>query len=180
MNTEKFWSMIEEARQQSRREIETQLELLKGALADLSKESIQEFDRILWMMMARAYRADLWEAASLVACGCSDDGFHEFQGWLIAQGQAIYESVLENPENLSDFVDKKQRFNIFEGRMTSIAEEAYESKTGQLIPESGYREKVTLVGRPLTPENERGAKFPRIVAKFGSCDDENFAAFGLG
>lgn len=175
MNTETFWSMIEAARQQSKGNIEIQHELLIDALSRLIPADIQEFDRILWMMMARAYRADLWEAASLIACGCTDDGFHEFQGWLIAQGQAIYEKVLDNPDNLSEIVDKKQRFNIFDGGMTSIADETYEQKTGEFLPESGYREKVVLVGGSLIPENERPAKFPRIIAKLGKChDDELF------
>lgn len=172
MNIETFWSMIDEARQLSRGNIEIQHESLIEALLQLSARDIQEFDRILWTMMARAYRADLWEAVALVACGCTDDGFHEFQGWLIAQGQTIYERVLVNPDNLSEIVDKKQRFNIFDGGMTSIADETHEQKTGEFLPETGYREKVILVGGSLIPEYERPAKFPQIMAKLGKCDDD--------
>jgi hypothetical protein len=125
-------------------------------------------------MYARAYRADLWEAVSLAACGCTDDGFREFKGWLIAQGKTIYETVLYDPDNLADIVDRNQRFNIFHGRMTSIAQEAYEQKTGQEeIPESGYSETPDL-GRPLIPHNERPSKYPRIMAKLGECNDEDF------
>ena len=168
MDIEKFWAVIQDTYQASNGNIGKQLELITEILTDLSAESIQEFDRLIWIMMARAYRANLWEAASVAACGCTDDGFHEFQGWLIAQGETIYEKVLDDPNYLADVVDKEQRYNIFNGRMTSIAQEAYERKTGQDIPETGYREKVKL-GRPLLPGNERPSHYPRILAALGEC-----------
>ncbi|MCA9905240.1 MAG: DUF4240 domain-containing protein [Anaerolineae bacterium] len=173
MDTAKFWSMIEESRQKSGGNIDKQLEILVEDLSRLPTKSILGFERSLWAMMTRAYRADVWDSVRLVACGCSDDGFHDFQGWLIAQGQVIYEEILADPQALADRVDKIQRFNIFHGRMTSTAEEAYEQKTGELIPESEYeyREQAVLVGGPLTPEPELPAKYPRIVAKLGKCDD---------
>src|SRR5688572_29673398 len=124
MNIKIFWSIIEKHRQKGKTDIEAQLEAFTESLSQLPAEDIQEFDRLLWELMHRAYRADLWEAAWVAACGCTDDGFHEFQGWLISQGETIYESVLDDPDNLSDAVDKEQRFNIFNGGMTSVAEEA--------------------------------------------------------
>jgi hypothetical protein len=171
MNIKIFWSIIEKHRQKGKPDIEAQLETFTEFLSQLPAEDIQEFDRLLWELMYRTYRADLWEAAWLAACGCTDDGFHEFQGWLISQGETIYESVLADPDNLSDVVDKEQRFNIFNGGMTSVAAEAYERKTGHEIPESGYREKAELE-RPLTPHDQRPAKYPRIIAKLGDCSDE--------
>jgi hypothetical protein len=164
--------MIEEARQQSEGSVAKQRELLIEALCELSTDEILEFNRILWSMMARAYRADVWNAAWLVACGCGDDAFDDFRNWLIAQGQVIYEKVLEDPENLADIVDKKERFNIFEGYMSRTAEMAYERKTQQRIPASGYSEKLVLVGDTLFSEEELPAKFPRIIDKIGGCDDE--------
>ena len=168
MDIETFWAVIQDAYKASNGNTGKQLELIIETLTDLSAESIREFDRLIWVMMARAYRVDLWEAASVVACGCSDDGFHEFRGWLIAQGATVYEKALDDPNNLADVVDKEQRFNIFNGRMTSIAQEAYERKTGQDIPETGYREAVKLTRR-LLAANERPTHYPRILATFGKC-----------
>ncbi len=172
MNTEAFWSLIETAKESSAGNIDKQIELMIAALVDLSVEEIQQFDRILWSMMARVYRADIWEVVILAACLCSDDNFHEFQGWLIAQGRANFEKVLENPENLADIVDQEHRFDIFDGRVTSLGSEAYELKTGQEIPESGYREDVTLGRELLKTEEEMRQKFPYIVAKLGECDGD--------
>jgi hypothetical protein len=171
MDIEKFWAVIEGARQASNGNLEKQVKLMIEALTHLSANEIQEFDRILWTMMARVYRADLWEAVLLVACICSDDNFHEFQGWLIAQGHTNFEKVLENPEYLADLVDKEHRFDIFDGRVTAIGEDAYELKTNQEIPESGYGEDVILVGGPLKTEEQIRQKFPYIIAKLGECDD---------
>lgn len=171
MNIEIFWSIIEKHRQKGRPDIKAQLEAFTDTLSQLPAEDIQEFDRLLWGLMYRAYRADLWEAAWVAACGCTDDGFHEFKGWLISQGETIYENVLADPDNLADFVDKEERFNIFNGGMTGIAAEAYERKTGQEIPETGYREKAELE-RPLTPHDQRPAKYPRIMANLGDCSEE--------
>jgi hypothetical protein len=172
MNTETFWLMIEVARQQSLNKPEKrQWELLVDALSELTADDIQEFDRIFWSMMARAYRTDVWDAAWLVACGCGDDAFDDFRRWLIAQGQTIYEKVLEDPENLADIVDKQQRFNIFEGWMSSAAKIAYERKMQQPIPD-GHREPPVLVGSSLASEAELPAKYPRIIDKIGGCEDE--------
>ena len=174
MNTETFWAMIASARDQSAGNIERQHGSLIDTWSQLDELDIQEFDHILWKMMARAYRADLWEAAFLVACHCGEDSFEYFRGWLIAQGQYIYERVLADSEYLANFVNKEQRGNIFDEQMTYIAVDAYKQKTGRQMPEQGYQEKVILVGGPLTPEDDLPTKFPRIVAKLGICDDEIF------
>jgi hypothetical protein len=174
VDTETFWSMIDIARQQSEGNIDRQIEALTHTLSKRPIEDIQEFERILWTMMARAYRADLWQAAWLIACGCSDDGFHEFRGWLIAQGQVIFERVLEDPQHLADIVDEPERLTIFAGHMTSVAEEVYEQLTGQWMQDGGYLETPVLVGEPLKPENELPTLYPRITEKFHACDDEEY------
>ena len=175
MNTDIFWAMIENARQKSISNPEQQQwEHLVDALCDLSLKDIQEFGRILWLKKAQAYRADIWEAAFLVACHCGDDSFTDFHNWLIAQGRFVYEKTLEDPENLADFVDKKNRFDIFEDWMHSTPELAYARKTQQPIsdvPRQGYPYKPVLTA-PLTPEEDLPAKYPRIIAKIGDCDDE--------
>lgn len=173
MDTEKFWSMIEDARQQSQGSPQRQSELLLNSLLNLSEQEIQEFDYVFWAMKTRAYRADLWEVVSLIACYCGDDGFDEFRNWLIMQGQVAFEKALEDPENLADIVEINQRLNIFDLSLTLIIMDAYEQKTGQMIPGSYPLEHI-LIGEPLAPDEERPAKFPRIAAKFGECDDVLF------
>jgi hypothetical protein len=80
--------------------------------------------------------------------------------------------VLEDPEKLSDFVKKDQRFDGFYFPMTGIAQLAYERKTGQTMPAIRYSEHPVLKG-VLTPESEMPGKYPRVEAKIGGCDDES-------
>ena len=56
-------------------------------------------------LLDKAYVATLWDAADIIGCGCSDDGFWDFRGWLIAQGQKVYENALSDPESLLDLID---------------------------------------------------------------------------
>jgi hypothetical protein len=172
MNEEIFWMLIEQTHQASGANYQNHRTNLIDALSQFTGEDIQEFDRILFRMMSRAYRADLWNAVSLIACWCSDDSFEDFCNWLIAQGQAIYERVLADPETLVDLVDKDNRLHLFEGWIIDTAQIAYEHKFGRPIPETGYAEKSVLVGK-LLPENELPERFPRIATRFGSCDEED-------
>lgn len=174
MDTDKFWSMIDQARQQSARSWQEQHENFVVALCELPPDEIQQFDRILWATMLHAYRADLWGAAFVAACGCGDDSFNDFREWLIQQGQATYEKVLEDPENLVDFVDEKDRLSIYDGWIADTAWEAYQRQTGQNMPGYGYAEKPVLIGKLPADEEDIIAAYPRIVAKLGDCSDPDF------
>ena len=184
MNTDTFWTLIENAqRKQEDGWIELDHENLIESLIQLSAEDIQEFDHIFWRMKAKAYHADVWDAAFLVACGCGDDAFGDFRDWLIRQGQEIYEAVLSDPDNLADIVPRNHRFDLYDVRLPErditimhVAKVAYELKMGQPIPEYGYAEVPILMGENLSTEEEIPAKFPRIMEKLGECADDE----GLG
>ncbi len=183
MNTDTFWKLIEDAQRKADDGwIELDHEALIKALTQYSAVDIQEFDHIFWRMKAQAYRADLWDAAYLVACGCGDDAFSDFRDWLISQGQTTFEKVLEDPENLADIVPRKHRFDLYDGRLPecditimNVAEVAYERKTGQPIPEYGYEIRPIVIGNHI-PEEELPANFPRIMEKLGKYSDEDFMA----
>jgi hypothetical protein len=110
----------------------------------------------------------------LVACGCGDDAFGDVRDWLIRMGREVYESVIDDPENLADIVPRKHRFDLYDVRLPErditimhVAKVAYERKTGQPIPEYGYAEVPVLIGENLLTEEELPAKFPRIMEKLG-------------
>lgn len=44
-------------------------------------------------------------AAYVLMGGCSDDAFDYFGGWLIGQGEEIYNKVMENPEFLAEYIN---------------------------------------------------------------------------
>src|SRR5688500_20240816 len=99
-----FWQLIERTRVASHGDTDQQAELIIAELVKYPAEAIIEFDWIIGQYMAQAYRQDLWDAAYIINCGCSDDSFKEFRAWLIAQGKAIYDTAIEDPETLVEIV----------------------------------------------------------------------------
>ena len=71
---------------------------LTDALARTDIRTITRFDRFVRERVAEAYRADLLAVAHCMRGGCSIDGFADFLGWLIGQGQERYSAGLLHPE----------------------------------------------------------------------------------
>lgn len=183
MSIETFWSIMEAAKQYAHSD--EREKFLIRTLSQLSVEELQEFNNCFYRMMARAYRADLWEAIWILECGCGDDSFDDFREWLIGQGQTIFEKILSDPDNLADVVSEE--IYPFEENMFSILREAYTTITNSDAPRYffGYPEDYSLIGETadylrvgnLTDdvENYPGyKKFPRITAKFGKCNEREF------
>jgi hypothetical protein len=174
MDTIAFWTLIEETRQLSNGVMDDQLRLLVDRLVEYDLEAIIEFDCIFTELRRVSYRADLWDAAHIIGCGCSESCFVEFQGWLIAQGKSVFESAMENPETLLELIgnSEDEREAIIDGRAMGVASEAYERKTDQEMVLCDYIEKVVLIGKH-TMNKDLEHKYPKLFAKFGdwSCFD---------
>ena len=80
---------------------------------DLGPEQAKRFDDIACAYSGLAYQYGLWTAASVIERGgCTDDGFIDFRGWLIAQGREVYMATLKDPDSLADAPDySDQRFD---------------------------------------------------------------------
>jgi hypothetical protein len=92
VEVETFWRIVEAANNASDGDCQWQARLITDALGGLGLDDLVD----------EAYRWDLWGAADLINRGCSDDGFQDFRGWLIAQGQDVYRNALEDPDSLAD------------------------------------------------------------------------------
>src|SRR5215813_640854 len=112
MDVDTFWSLIENAHEASGGDTGKQAELLTQVLSQFSEQELIEFDRIVYEMMWRSYQADLWEAAWVIGCGCSDDGFFDFRGWLIAQGKHVFEEAIRDPETVAEVVEANRRYEF--------------------------------------------------------------------
>jgi Protein of unknown function (DUF4240) len=132
MDETQFWSLIEAAHRGADGDGDAQLEEIRSKLETLSEAEILEWGRHFEDAFRRSYRADLWGAAYIVNGGCSDDGFDYFRGWLIAQGRAVFERALKNPDSLADIVpaDAEADFGFELEEMLHIAREAFIAKTG--------------------------------------------------
>lgn len=174
MNENIFWELIEKTHIDSNGYMEQQVPLLEKLLAERSIEDIVEFDLIFTHLFWKAYIARLWDAAYVIGCGCSDDGFYDFRAWLIGQGRQAYENALIDPESLAEILEPRHRDEVMDGGLTYTTWHAYEHKTGQempiglLVPYNAQR--AQLVGK-LADRDSLESSFPRISAILGSCSD---------
>ena len=171
MEIEEFWKLIDITREASDGDVYKQADLLVEILLKRSVEELSSYEKILDNLLDEAYDAALWDAAYIIGCGCSDDGFWDFRAWLIAQGQEVYDNALVNPESLVDLIDVNE--DTQNGALIYVTLHAYEQKTGQDIPPKNYSTKYhysQLTGMHWQDENVQ-ARFPKLAAKFGNCED---------
>jgi hypothetical protein len=171
MNQADFWALVNQTNRSSNGDMDTQLQRMIDRLAELAREEIIDCERIILELVRLSFRADLWDACNIMTCEPSESVFAEFQGWLIAQGQAIYEDALDNPETLADSVNVNDRENIIDGRLRDVASEAYYRKLGEDIPLVGYSQPLVLLGEH-TDRQEFSTRYPQLFAKYGNCEDE--------
>jgi predicted DNA-binding WGR domain protein len=168
-----FWNLIERAKTNSE-DVESQVELLTEYLSKRTVEDIFEFQRIMDQLYAKSYLSALWGAAYLMNGGCSDDGFEYFRGWLIAKGREVFQSALENPDNLAKYV-REDDYNFGEydsEEMMSVAANAFVAKTGGTLED--FYDLVSPLPRPgidhdwdFDNEDEMKRHYPKLYKKFG-------------
>jgi Protein of unknown function (DUF4240) len=135
VRTDEFWSVVDRAR--SGEDPAAVVEAVVVQLAARPAPEIAGFDRHLRRVLDASYREDLWGAAYLINGGCSDDGFDYFRGWLLAQGHAIWQMALADPDSLADHPeirgprsDQEPVYLQCED-ILGVAYRAYEALTGQ-------------------------------------------------
>ena len=166
MNKTKFWRLIAAAKAESGGDLESQMQILEESLADLKGEEIIQFQKILDELISSAHRWDLRGAAHVISGGCSDDSFYYFRGWLVAQGQKIFEEALDDPDSLSAVAEPEVECED----ILNVAAQAYEEKTGEEMPRNEIE-----VAEPAGEEwieEDLPDLFPRLWAKFGEEEEE--------
>lgn len=164
MNKTEFWLLIAQSKEASYGDTLVQRKYLQAKLMERSIEDILDFENIVADLMDTAYLADLWEAAAIIGCGCSDDGFMDFRAWLIQQGEKVYHEALLDPEVLVDFVDDPMRTQ--DGSIWALAGTVYEEKTGQDFLGATPKRPLPELDGHL---DNQGSKFPKLRKKFGKC-----------
>jgi hypothetical protein len=99
VDKKEFWSLIEKSQK-----FENQAEWLIDELIQKGIDSILEFEFLFQGLLNESYQSRLWGAAYVLMGGCSDDAFDYFRGWLIGQGEEIYNKVMHNPEYLAEYI----------------------------------------------------------------------------
>ena len=172
MRTDDFWAVIDRA---TADRPASPGEVAKRATADLAArdpEEIVAWARHLDKVMVASGTQDLWAAAYLINGGCSDEGFDNFRGWLIAHGREAVARSVKSPDSLADLPAVRAAADtgaVFEAEdVLAIGAEAYRQATGSELP-AGERP----VTRPdaaelwdFDNEEEMQRRLPRLSALF--------------
>jgi hypothetical protein len=104
VDTRQFWELIQDARRQVSDATDGQAVAARATalLSGYPREEIVAAGPVLRNLLAESYRAPLWAAAYMINGGCSNDGFDDFRGWLIAQGREVFERIVTDPDALAD------------------------------------------------------------------------------
>lgn len=128
MTVEKFWRIIELAKEAESSETAEQV---TDFLHTLPLTSLLQWKWIFDEYFVLADKNGLWAAAFLINEGCGDDSFAYFRGWLITQGRMIYHKALADPDFLANvWIDKwnAQNEKILSAARSSAVLEWYRSK----------------------------------------------------
>lgn len=157
-----FWTIIDKSRVAANNNYQAQIASLKTILLTLEPRDIIKFDNTFTAMLAASYDYKLWGASFVINGGCSDDCFHYFRQYLIAQGKEKFYSTIKDPEICVSWIKSEEEDN-WEGLQYS-AMEAYKQKTGNDIPKT-YQPKFELKGKPFDEETVV-KQYPKLAKKF--------------
>jgi hypothetical protein len=172
MRTDDFWAVIDRATAERPASPGDVAKRAAAELATCDPAEIVAWDRHFSRVMAASGKEDLWAAAYLINGGCSDDGFDNFRGWLIAHGRDAVARAVREPDSLAEMSVIKMAADsgaVFEAEeVLTIAAEAYVQATGDELPASD--------APPTRPdpadlwdfdnEDEMRRRLPRLSALF--------------
>jgi hypothetical protein len=98
LEKKEFWSLIEKSRESD------QADWLIEELVKKGLEEVLDFECLFQGFMNASYQSRLWGAAFVLMGGCSDDAFDYFRGWLIGQGEEVFNKVLKDPQYLAEYI----------------------------------------------------------------------------
>lgn len=172
MRTDDFWAVIDRATADRPGSPDEVAQRATADLATRDPEEIVAWGRHLDKVMAASGKEDLWAAAYLINGGCSEDGFDNFRGWLIANGREVVARAVREPDTLADLPSVRAAAStgaVFEAEeVLGIAAGAYRQATGDEMPAS-----EAPPGRPdpamlwdFDNEDEMQKRLPRLSALF--------------
>lgn len=101
MDTDPFWTLINECRRQGLRGDKRDA-WLRDMLTAVPPEEIVAFQACLEHVTDRAFSWNLWAAADRIFGGwCSDDTFCFFQRWMVGLGRPVFEAAVHDPDALA-------------------------------------------------------------------------------
>ncbi|BBH24416.1 hypothetical protein Back11_57610 [Paenibacillus baekrokdamisoli] len=138
MTNNDFWKMIEQSKEHS----EEQVEWITNELVKKTTDEIIEFELVFRHKLEQLYTSSLWGAAFVIMGGCSDDCFDYFRGWLIAQGEEVFNKVLGHPESLAKYIPEYYLEEELAPQLEEILSVASDAYTFQKTEEFEYNDDI--------------------------------------
>jgi hypothetical protein len=164
MQEQEFWHVIERAHAAAHGDVDEMADALKEQLAGYSKQQLVDFETVLVSQSRKLYTTRHLAAAELVCGYLGDDGFTDYRSWVIAQGQAVFEAFLADPQSLADLPnlgDSCEGAELF----AAAVDELYEKAGGMPGDDEDYpiiEQFDAPDGQPMSEADARKA-FPRLV-----------------
>lgn len=97
LTQKRFWRLVDATVDN---DIDNQIATLRKLLGTLKKQELIGYVFNEKMFYNRANVAKLWDFASVVFNGMTEEQFNEFRVWMIYRGKTIFKDSLKNPEIL--------------------------------------------------------------------------------
>ncbi len=175
INTDKFWSLVDNAVEASKGGDFLKEKHLTEELEKLSLGEIKEFEFALRKCIIDADEFKILAAKKIIEGFVTDDGYLYFRCWIIGLGKSAYTETLKNPDYLANIVSKEE---ICEWEsIMYVATEAYSNLTGMEEDETFPRSVAFYMGldydfgAPPTKgkdwtEDELPTMLPELWAKY--------------
>ncbi len=171
MELDRFWTLVASMRV-DHNSLDEHYQSCTNVLKGLSEKELVDFSVQFTLFKDKAFDWNLWAAAYIINCGCSDDKFIDFRTGLIFQGKKTFELVLDDPESLVD-IESAQRlidYELFGYAPRYVFEE--KNPNGPDFDDLTY-EKLYKLTRPRFPHGKAWGedidlkeRFPRLTEKY--------------
>jgi hypothetical protein len=177
MDRQRFWQLIAAARDQAA-DPDDSAAVAREATSLLATRPAGEIvaaQQVLWDLMADSYTNPLWAAAYVINGGCSDDGFDYFRGWLIAQGDEVFDRVVADPDALAELpivrASAADGLDLDGEEVLGIAWRAHITATGERLPAGAFTIRHPGLdpawGFDFDDRDEMARRLPRLAALCG-------------
>ncbi|WP_433828861.1 DUF4240 domain-containing protein [Actinoplanes sp. CA-015351] len=173
MRTDDFWAVVDRA---TAERPASPADVAERAVADLAThdpEEIVAWGRHLDKVLVASGKEDLWAAAYLINGGCTEEGFDNFRGWLVAHGRKAVAASVQSPDVLAGMPAVRAAAEsgaVFEAEeVLTIAARAYEQATGKPLAADEERPRIRPEVNDLWDfdnEDEMRRRLPRLSELF--------------
>lgn len=136
-----FWDIVDSSKEKLEGKVTNEstaqihMENMTNKLSNFSEEEILNFAEIYIKLKGQVFRESLDDVLHIIHGMGTEDDFDWFLSWVVFQGKEIYNAVVENPDNLADYLDKDYADVIIEeyDRTVDIGYQKYREKRGEEI-----------------------------------------------